>query len=582
MIKKSVILFFVFINLTAFGQWKSHYPEKKQNKKTTLSKEKKQDNNIYFNNLFFNAIKQKSLENYELAVGLFQKCIDINSNKIEPHHQISLIKKSLNKFSEAKQYSSKTIELKTNNIWHLRNHAEILFLNQEFDKAAKQYSDIVKREPKNEFNYYKLADTYIYSQRYLKAISVYEDLEKKKGIDKMISMQKHKLYLQLKDFNNATKCLETLSNNFPNDLEVLQILAEAYLLTNEKDKAIIVFQSISEKDPKNGQIHLTLANFHRDNGDLEKSFLELKLAFRSEKIAAETKLAILSSYLSIINANDTIKKQAFELADILKESDVSNSATYAVLGDLYYASGNKILAKENYKKSLSIDQNLQAVWTQVLFLEVEEANYDSLLYYSENALSYFPSEPLYYYFYGVSCSFFKQFDKSKEALESGIGFVFDNPSLYSEFQSSLADTYHSLELFSKSDSLYEQILLQNPNNIIVLNNYSYYLSLRKYNLERAKEMSKRCNDLEPDNGTYQDTYAWILYCLEDYKSALEWIKKALKNGSDKSPVVVEHYGDILFRLGFTQEALEKWLLAKSLGSESIILENKISNEKLLE
>ena len=158
--------------------------------------------------------------------------------------QISLIKKSLNKFSEAKQYSSKTIELKTNNIWHLRNHAEILFLNQEFDKAAKQYSDIVKREPKNEFNYYKLADTYIYNQRFLKAISVYEDLEKKKGIDKMISMQKHKLYLQLKYFNNATKCLETLSNSFPNDLEVLQILAEAYLLTNEKEKAIIVFQSI--------------------------------------------------------------------------------------------------------------------------------------------------------------------------------------------------------------------------------------------------------------------------------------------------------------------------------------------------
>ena len=67
MIKKGVILFFVFINLTAFGQWKSHYPEKKQNKKTTLSKEKKQDNNIYFNNLFFNAIKQKSFTKLTLG-----------------------------------------------------------------------------------------------------------------------------------------------------------------------------------------------------------------------------------------------------------------------------------------------------------------------------------------------------------------------------------------------------------------------------------------------------------------------------------------------------------------------------------
>ena len=173
MLKQSVILFFVFVHLTTYGQWKSHYPEKKQNKKEVLSKEQKQDNNIYFNNLFFNGIKQKSLENYDLAIDLFQKCIDIKPNKIESYYQISLIKKDLNKFSDAKIYSSKTVELKTTNIWHLRNHAEILFLNQDFDNAANQYSEIVKREPKNEFNYYKLADTYIYNKKYLKAISVY-------------------------------------------------------------------------------------------------------------------------------------------------------------------------------------------------------------------------------------------------------------------------------------------------------------------------------------------------------------------------------------------------------------------------
>ena len=85
------------------------------------------------NNLFFNGVKQKSLENYDVAIDLIQKCIDIKPNKIESYYQISLIKKDLNKFSDAKIYSSKTLELKTTNIWHLRNHAEILFLNQDFD-----------------------------------------------------------------------------------------------------------------------------------------------------------------------------------------------------------------------------------------------------------------------------------------------------------------------------------------------------------------------------------------------------------------------------------------------------------------
>ena len=72
------------------------------------------------------------------------------------------------------------------------------FFNQEYNEAAKNYQSIINLEPNNEFNYYKLADTYIYDENYSKAIKVYDDLEEKKGIDKMVSMQKHKLYLQIK------------------------------------------------------------------------------------------------------------------------------------------------------------------------------------------------------------------------------------------------------------------------------------------------------------------------------------------------------------------------------------------------
>ena len=166
-------------------------------------------------------------------------------------------------------------------------------------------------------------------------------------------------------------------------------------------------------------------------------------------------------------------------------------------------------------------------------------------------------------------------------LEKGVEYVFDNDALYNEFQTSLADVYNSLNLYEKSDSLYELVLQKNPDNIIVLNNYSYYLSLRKKNLEKAKTMSKRCNELEPNNGTYQDTYAWILYCLTEYKSALEWIERAIKNGGDKSAVIIEHYGDILFKLGQKQEAVNQWKRAKSIGEGSDLLNKKINNEDII-
>ena len=144
------------------------------------------------------------------------------------------------------------------------------------------------------------------------------------------------------------------------------------------------------------------ANFYRDNGDLTKSYQQLKKAFISDKVNIETKLTILASYLSIVNANDTIKNQAFELVNLLDSLYTNNAEICALYGDLYYATANKELAKKYYKKSVEIKQNIKAVWTQILFLDVEDSNFDSLLIYSEKALMYYPTEPLYYYFNGVA------------------------------------------------------------------------------------------------------------------------------------------------------------------------------------
>jgi Tfp pilus assembly protein PilF len=151
-----------------------------------------------------------------------------------------------------------------------------------------------------------------------------------------------------------------------------------------------------------------------------------------------------------------------------------------------------------------------------------------------------------------------------------------------EFYSSLADLHHSIGNDNVSDSLYEKVLSIDSANVLVLNNYAYYLSVRKVKLEKAKKMSLKCNKLEQDNGTYQDTYAWVLYQLSEYEMAKEWILKSLANGSDSSAVVVEHYGDILYQLGDKEGAINQWKRASKLGEASKFLLQKIEEEKLYE
>ncbi len=158
----------------------------------------------------------------------------------------------------------------------------------------------------------------------------------------------------------------------------------------------------------------------------------------------------------------------------------------------------------------------------------------------------------------------------------------DNDKLRAQFLSNMGDAYHSLNKNTESDSAYDRALKLDPENAFVLNNYSYYLSERKVKLEKAKEMSAYSNKLEPDNTSFLDTYAWILFQLNDFTGAKDWQDKAIKAGGDKSGTILEHYGDILFKLGKKDEALDYWKKAKDLGTDSSTLDRKIAEQKYIE
>ena len=369
---------------------------------------------------------------------------------------------------------------------------------------------------------------------------------------------------------------------FPDDVEVMEILSELYLLNDEKDKAFKLFQLLSKISPNNGRIHLTLADYYREKGDNKKSYDELKLAFKSSNLSIDTKVSILISYYQLLAINDEINSQAYELADILIKYHPDDLKARAVFADILYTDNNYEKAKEQYLLILETEKSKSQLWGQVLFIQAELSDFEGMLITSSEALEYFPSDPLFYYFNGLSNKWFKNYNESIESFNLGLQFIFDNEDLLVEFYSSLADIYHILKEHKLSDTFYEKALAIKPNNAIVLNNYAYYLSLRKVNLEKAKEMSLLSNNLDSTNSTYQDTYAWVLYSLNDFEGALKWILKSLKNGSDSSAVVVEHYGDILFKIGKIKAAYEQWVKASQIGEGSRFLSKKIENKKLYE
>src|SRR5690606_32580031 len=130
------------------------------------------------------------------------------------------------------------------------------------------------------------------------------------------------------------------------------------------------------------------------------------------------------------------------------------------------------------------------------------------------------------------------------------------------------DVYHGLQMYAESDVAYEEAIALDSTNAYALNNYAYYLALRKEKLPLAAEMSKKSNELEPDFASYEDTYAWVLFQQGEYEEALVWIKRAIDHADGASDTLLEHYGDILAKLGRIDDAIVQWEKART-AAESV-------------
>jgi tetratricopeptide (TPR) repeat protein len=202
--------------------------------------------------------------------------------------------------------------------------------------------------------------------------------------------------------------------------------------------------------------------------------------------------------------------------------------------------------------------------------------------HSEKALEYFPNQSMLYYFNGIANIRKRKNKDAAVSLEQAKKLSSANPKMVSEINGLLGDAYNATKEYDKSDKAYDEALVYNPSNDLILNNYSYFLAVRKSNLEKAERMSAQLVKNNPENATYLDTYAWVLYVREKYRDAKKAIEKAISTGM-ATATHIEHYGDILFKLGEVENAVKQWEKAKSmLSTSSEILNKKIANRKIYE
>lgn len=551
-------------------------------KKSTVKKQLSENDRVQLTYLFYNATKEKILGNNEQALTLFAQCVQIDGTNDAAMYELGHIYQKQGKYDNALFFFKGAVNINFDNIWYQLALVDILQKNNLYTEAIVIYDKLLKKYPDRIDFFSGLATTYIYAGKIIEAIKVYDKLEEQIGINPEVSSQKEKLYVKLGKFDKAVNEVQKLIHAFPNEVQYYGMLAELYQANGMNSKAMEVYKKIQQIDPDNPSIHLSLAEYYRSTGNKEKSFEELKIAFANKQLEFDMKVNILSSYYALLEKYPELKEQAIELIKILIQTNGEESRAYAVYGDFLQQEKKYQEAKIQYRKALQLSKENFLVWQQLLFVESNLNDYATMLSESEEALALFPTQAIAYFFNGIAKLQNKQYEQAVTALHQGIKFVVDNNSLLIQFYANLGDAQNKLKNFKESDTAYEKALEIDAKNTYILNNYSYYLSLRNDSLGKAEKMSLLSNELESDNSSFQDTYGWILYRAGKYKEAKFWLEKALKSGGDSHAVITEHYGDVLYKLGEKEQALEYWKKAKNTGTASDFLEQKISEKRLVE
>lgn len=535
-------------------------------------------------NIFFNATKEKILGNFDNAANIYSEVIRKDPSNAAAMYELANIYSEQKKFADALFFSKSAYQIDKNNIWYALTYSDILQKNKKPEESAAVLDKLVTANPDRSDFYYELANAFILSNKLNEAIKVYDRLEQRFGISGDVSTRKARLYQRMNKNDKAIEELKKLIDFNPTDAQSYGMLAEVYQAMGEKDKALETYNMILKVDPENPYIHLSLADFYRSNGEKEKSIQELKLAFENKELDIDTKISILSSYYALISIHPELKEQALEMSKLLIHTHPSEPRAYAVYGDFLNQDKKYAEARVEYVKAKELGSSEFSVHSQILFLDAQLQLWDTLLVDSKASLDLFPDQPVVYFFNGMAHIQKKNFSEAITVLNSGVKMLVDNKPLEGQFYTSLGDAYNELKEYTKSDENYEKALALNPKDANVLNNFAYYLSLRNERLEIAEQMSRLSNELEPKQASFQDTYGWIMYKMDKLSDAKLWIEKSLSNSTDSSGTVLEHYGDILYKLGDTSKAFEYWQKAKNASDDGVsdFLDRKILEKKIFE
>lgn len=530
------------------------------------------------------AINLKYQERYAEAFELFQHCTLIDSLDPQPWYELSSFYRGLNQVEQAMETMEKAHRLEPSNEWYAFGLANLYLSANKVNDAIVLYKSLLKTRPDDENLLYQLAGLYAKTEEYKEAVTILNQVERLIGKNEAVTFEKYKAYKAMGQPKKAIREIVTLKEEFPYDPDYILLLGDAWMDLGQPKKAYPVYMEAKRVDPGNPGIALSLADYYNAIGDSIAASDQLLLALANPDTEVPTKLEILTPLLVRSLQGELDSTTVMGYFNQLLEQHPADYQIRELYVQWLLERGRKQEAKDELRTVLDLNPNQLRAWRSYLELNLEADNQVVIRDICQEALDYFPNEALFWFYYGLSWSAEQPSGKpdsvkSKAAIEAyqkaievadptDKGFISRLYGLTGDTHLLLGDTLAAFDL-------YEKALAAFAGNVLVLNNYAYYLSLTGKDLSKAERMSRKTVEAEPRNATYLDTFAWVFFQQGQFSLAKIYIERALEYEPEPGTELLEHYGDILWFNGDKEGARTQWKKAAQLENPNDVLLQKV-------
>lgn len=539
---------------------------------------------LRFKYFYLEAITQQQKENFDAAFDLYRHCLTINPDAAEVYFALAGYYGALDQDSLTVKYFKKAAELSPANNTYMERLAEVYINENRIDDAIESYESLYEQNKDRSDVLSMLFRLYEHKKDYPKMLSTLSRIEMVDGASERLSLARMNVYEQQGKQKEALAELKSLAQKHPYDMNYRVMMGNWLLQNGQKEAAYQEYQYVLSEEPENTLAQMSLMDYYQAEGQDSIASVMKEKILASDKTPVDTKVTLMRQ---VVQDNERQGGDSTQVLAMFRRI-LSQKQTNSDMAELCaaYMSLKKMPSDticQALERVLEIAPDNAGARIQLLQHIWDTKDFDRIIDLSKTALQYNPEEMAFYYFLGLAYSQKDMRDEALATFRKGTSVINEqsNRDIASDFYAIMGDILHEKGLASEAYAAYDSCLQYKDDNLGCLNNYAYYLSEENKDLSKAEQMSYRTVKAEPDNSTYLDTYAWILFMQGRYAEAKIYIDQAIKNDSTASVVLLEHGGDIYARNNEIDKAVDYWQQSLNKGNTSKVLIRKIKLRKYL-